>query len=133
MGVIPYNITTADKERFDQDGYWISPKLLDDETIERLRGAHERIWKKDYDGAGMPLHGFQLSDNPFALRKFDNGWGIKDEGGSVVTDPNLGHMAAELLNEDSIRLWHDQVIYKPGTSGEETKAGNVGWHQDYGY
>ncbi|OAB35099.1 phytanoyl-CoA dioxygenase [Paenibacillus macquariensis subsp. defensor] len=133
MGVIPYNITTADKERFDQDGYWISPKLLDDQTIERLRGAHERIWKKDYDGAGMPLHGFNLSDNPFALRKFDNGWWINDEVRSVVTDPNVGQMAAELLKEDEIRLWHDQVIYKPGTSGQETKAGNVGWHQDYGY
>ena len=32
------------------------------------------------------------------------------------------------------RLWHDQVIEKPGTGPKvETTAGNVGWHQDYSY
>ncbi|MBO7744558.1 phytanoyl-CoA dioxygenase family protein [Paenibacillus sp. MWE-103] len=133
MGVIPYQVTEEDKKRFDEDGYWISPKLLDDETIGRLREAHERVWSRKYDGYGLPMHHFTLSDNPHAIRKFDNGWWINDEVRAVVTDRNLGEMAASLLNEDAIRLWHDQVIYKPGTNGQETNAGNVGWHQDYGY
>ncbi|WP_219838235.1 phytanoyl-CoA dioxygenase family protein [Paenibacillus sp. R14(2021)] len=133
MSVIPYQVTEEDKRRFQEDGYWISPKLLDDDTIARLREAHERIWNSKYDGFGLPMHHFTMPANPHALRKFDNGWWINDEVHSVVTDRNLGHMAAELLNEDSIRLWHDQVIYKPGTNGQETSAGNVGWHQDYGY
>ena len=30
-------------------------------------------------------------------------------------------------------VWHDQVVWKPGTGGGETKAGNVGWHQDSAY
>ncbi|MBM7564175.1 phytanoyl-CoA dioxygenase family protein [Paenibacillus sacheonensis] len=133
MGVIKYQVTEEDKKRFDEDGYWISPKLIDDETIQRLREAHERIWNKKHDGHGLPFYHYSLPENPLAIRKLDNGWWINDEVRSVVTNRNLGHMAAELLNEDSIRLWHDQVIYKPGTNGQETKAGNVGWHQDYGY
>ncbi len=133
MTVLVHEITKTDKERFDQDGYWISPKLLDDATIERLRRAHERIWAGDYDGDGYSMNHFRLSADPHALRKFDNGWWINDEVRSVVTDPELGKMAAGLLDETEIRLWHDQVIYKPGTGGEETRAGNVGWHQDYGY
>ena len=32
----------------------------------------------------------------------------------------------------SIRLWHDQLLYKPGQSGAKESA-NVGWHQDYFY
>ncbi|SDX14402.1 phytanoyl-CoA dioxygenase family protein [Paenibacillus sp. CF384] len=133
MGVIDYTITEEDKQRFNNDGYWISPKLIDDDTIARLRAAHERVWANKHDGFGLPMHHFHMQENPFALRKFDNGWWINDEVRSVVTDRNLGKMTAELLGEESIRLWHDQVIYKPGTSGQETSAGNVGWHQDYGY
>src|SRR5690348_14262499 len=124
MSVISYQVTEEDKKRFNEDGYWISPKLIDDDTIQRLREAHERVWSKKHDGHGLPFYHYSLPENPLAIRKLDNGWWINDEIRSVVTDRNLGHMAADLLNEDSIRLWHDQVIYKPGTDGQETKAGN---------
>ncbi|ELR15236.1 phytanoylCoA dioxygenase family protein [Acanthamoeba castellanii str. Neff] len=43
--------------------------------------------------------------------------------------------AAKLLRTNEIRLWHDQVIAKPGLGpdGHSEKAGNIGWHQDYGF
>src|SRR4030095_8279469 len=88
-----YQITQEDKETFNRDGYWISPKLIDDEQIERLREAHSRIWSGDYDGDGLPMHNFRLSDNPDALRKFDNGWWINDEVRKVVTDPLIGELS----------------------------------------
>jgi len=34
----------------------------------------------------------------------------------VVLSPILGRMACQLLQCDTIRLWHDQVILKPGTN-----------------
>ncbi len=128
-----YTITAQDKETFNIDGYWISPKLIDDEQIERLREAHERIWAGQYDGDGEPMHPLYLSDNPDALRKFDNGWWINDEVHKVVTDPFIGELCADLLEANEIRLWHDQVIYKPGIGDKATASGNVGWHQDYAY
>lgn len=128
-----YKITKQDKETFDRDGYWISPKLIDDEQIARLRNAHERIWSGDYDGDGLPMHSYNPSSNPNSLRKFDNGWWINDEVRKVVTAPYIGQLTADLLGKDEIRLWHDQVIYKPGVGNETSSAGNVGWHQDYGF
>lgn len=128
-----YRITAEDKQRFDETGYWISPKLLDDDMIERLRRAHERIWAGDYDGDGYPMNPYWPSANPHALRKLDNGWWINDDVRSVVTSRQIGELAADLLDVDEIRLWHDQVIYKPGVGDADTPAGNVGWHQDYGY
>ncbi|WP_309121052.1 phytanoyl-CoA dioxygenase family protein [Paenibacillus sp.] len=133
MSVISYQVTEEDKARFQKDGYWISPKLLDDDAIGRLRQAHERIWKRDFDGDGYPMHPIPVPFDPLAIKKTENGWWINDEVRAIVTDPELGRMAADLLNEDEIRLWHDQVIYKPGAGDKETKLGNVGWHQDYGY
>jgi ectoine hydroxylase-related dioxygenase (phytanoyl-CoA dioxygenase family) len=128
-------VTQEDKDVFNRDGYWISPKLLTDEEIARLRAAHERIWAGDWDREGMPLyHNYipSTQDSP-KLRKLDNGWWINDTVHEFVTNPLLGELAADLLGEDSIRLWHDQVIYKPGLNGQVSSVGNVGWHQDYGY
>jgi len=128
-----YKITDQDKEIFNRDGYWISPKLIDDGQIERLRKAHDRIWSGDYDGDGLTMNPFRATENPDALRKLDNGWWVNDEIRETVTDPFMGELAADLLGTDEIRLWHDQVIFKPGIGDKPVNAGNVGWHQDYGY
>lgn len=128
-----YKITQQDKDTFNRDGYWISPKLIDDEQIERLRNAQERIYSGDYDGDTAPMHPFKLSDNPDALRKFDNGWWVNDEVFKTVTDPLIGELSADLLEANEIRLWHDQVLSKPGIGNKVSESGNVGWHQDYGY
>lgn len=128
-----YRITEQDKITFNRDGYWISPKLLSDDQIERLREAHERIWSGDYDGDGYPMNAYKHGSNPDSLRKFDNGWWINDEVRKTVTDPIMGEWAADLLEVEEVRLWHDQVIYKPGIGKRTSGVGNVGWHQDFGY
>jgi ectoine hydroxylase-related dioxygenase (phytanoyl-CoA dioxygenase family) len=130
------NVTVTEKDRkiFEEKGYWISPKLIDDNQIERLKEAHERIWNKDYDGDGYPREGDWIpSSDPSKIRKIDNAWWVNDQVRDIVTSPQLGKITADLLGVDEIRLWHDQVIYKPGTNQRKTNAGNVGWHQDYGY
>jgi hypothetical protein len=118
MRVLSNEVTDGDRDLFNRDGYWISPVILDDATIEKLRTAHGRIWSKNYDGDGHPMHPFKLPADPLAIRKLDNGWWINDDVRDVVTDPSLGKMAADLLGVDGIRLWHDQIIYKPGTNGQ---------------
>ncbi|WJH34267.1 phytanoyl-CoA dioxygenase family protein [Paenibacillus aurantius] len=130
-----YVITEQDRKEFREKGYWISPKLLDDDQIARLRKAHDRVWAGDYDGDGYPMHpqSVRPAYEELKLRKLDNGWWVNDEVRQAVTDPVMGRWAADLLETDEIRLWHDQMIYKPGVGDRETAAGNVGWHQDYGY
>ncbi|MBO9606065.1 MAG: phytanoyl-CoA dioxygenase family protein [Paenibacillaceae bacterium] len=128
-----YKITAEDKATFDRDGYWISPKLLTDEQIAKLRRAHERVWAGDYDGEGFTMNHYTPSKIPDMLRKLDNSWWVNDDVRETVTDPVMGEWAADLLGVDEIRLWHDQMIYKPGVGDKETPVGNVGWHQDYGY
>lgn len=128
-----YRITAEDKQAFERDGYWISPKLLSDDQIERLRKAHDRIWAADYDGDGFPMNYYWPPKDPDKIRKLDNAWWINDEVRKTVTDPLMGEWAADLMETDEVRLWHDQVIYKPGIGDKESALGNVGWHQDYGY
>ncbi len=66
-----------------------------------------------------------------ANRKVNNSWWVNDAVKKVVLSPAIGEVAAKLLRTNEIRLWHDQVIAKPGLGpdGHNEKAGNIGWHQ----
>jgi ectoine hydroxylase-related dioxygenase (phytanoyl-CoA dioxygenase family) len=62
-----------------------------------------------------------------------NGWWINEAIREIVLSPKIGRIGARLMGTDEVRLWHDQVLYKPGSGSREEKSGNVGWHQDYGH
>ena len=117
-------------------GYWISPKIFNDEQIARLRRAQERMWANDFDHPDIqPQYGLHTTDvNTPKLRQQLNGFWLNDEVRQAVTAPIIGKIAARLMKTSSVYLWHDQVLYKPGTAGQPaTNVANVGWHQDYGY
>ncbi len=134
-GKIEQLVTEDVVNEYWERGYWRSPKLFTDSQIERLREAHERFWRRELDQEVPSQYGLtdvQL-DSP-RLRQDCNGYWVNDEIKAAVTSPVLGAIAARLMRVDSVRLWHDQVIYKPGTGQSTTTIeGNVGWHQDYGY
>lgn len=116
-------------------GYWISPQLFDDDQLQRLHHAHDRLWAGDYDHPIPSQYGIMPFDaQPSALRQQINAFWLNDEIRRAVTSPVLGAIGARLMGVESVRLWHDQVIDKPGTAGQAaTQAANIGWHQDFGY
>lgn len=129
-------ITGADIEEYRQRGYWITPKLLPDDQIERLRAAFDRIFRYDYDRDIYPfdrVYVYNL-ESP-ELRKVNNGWWLNDDVRSLVLSPKLGYIVAQFMDTDEVRIWHDQVVAKPGVGpeGGAYKAGNIGWHQDYAH
>jgi ectoine hydroxylase-related dioxygenase (phytanoyl-CoA dioxygenase family) len=128
-------VTDAVRAEYWERGYWISPKLFDDDQIARLRAAHERLWAGDFDYEVPPQYGVSQCDlaSP-KVRQQCNAFWLNAEIRRAVTSPVLGEIGAKLMGADSVRLWHDQAIFKPGTGdGPSTNVGNIGWHQDYGY
>lgn len=127
-------VTDAVVEEYWERGYWRSPKLFDDEQIELLRAAHERFWKRDLDSDNPSQYGLtQIDLNSAKVRQDCNGWWVNDEIRRAVTHPILGAIGARLMKVNTVRLWHDQVIYKPPQGDSGSALGNIGWHQDYGY
>lgn len=129
-GVLP---TERDVAFFETEGYWIAPKLLDEARLEALREGMMRVYEGDYETGREPWQGYwKPGGNAASLRKTDNShWSDLTLKG-LATDPVIGEIAAKLMRSDSIRLWHDQLLYKPG-EGEAKMSANVGWHQDYFY
>jgi ectoine hydroxylase-related dioxygenase (phytanoyl-CoA dioxygenase family) len=128
-------VSDAVVEEYWERGYWTSPKLFSDEQIAQLRAAHQRFWARDLDSEIPSQYGLtDIDPNSHKLRQDCNGFWVNREIRRAVTSPLLGAIAARLMKTGLVRLWHDQVIYKPGLgANSSSNTGNVGWHQDYGY
>jgi ectoine hydroxylase-related dioxygenase (phytanoyl-CoA dioxygenase family) len=128
------NLSIEDISGFQQNGYYLAPRLFDDALISRAHEHMEMLRRREYEKGEAPLSNYQPSgDAARGLVKIDNGWWADRVMERFATCSVLGEIAAALLGADEIYLWHDQVLYKPGASGQNTTAGNVGWHQDKGY
>ena len=129
-----FTLTDDDLARYETDGYWISPPLIDKDQIAELRQAHNRVWAGDFDGDGFTQHPGSTKDeyDPHAIRKVDNGFWVNTVVRDLVISEAVGSVGRQLMQCDRVRLWHDQVIYKPPT-GDAGNSGNIGWHQDCGY
>ncbi len=126
--------TTKDVEFWNENGYWIAPVLFDEETVERLRNAMYRVWAAEFETGREPWGGpWRLDENPHAIRKMDQSHWANDTIRELVTSEAVGAIASRLSGEPEIRLWHDQMLYKPGQGRGGEGGGNVGWHQDLHY
>lgn len=122
-----------DVQFYRENGYYISKAIFSDEQIEGALAASERFYRGEYDypaPAGKNGVGW-TAEKGDVLRKNDHA-SFRMEGLKRLTHSEvLGAVAAKLAGTPAIRLWHDQLLYKPVDS--PGKKANVGWHTDYGY
>jgi hypothetical protein len=123
-----------DVEFYREHGYWISPPLFSNEEIDEALFGAERFYAGDYD--------FHLADrlHMFSGWKPDDGDGLRindyvalrnRELSAIALHRLIGAIAARLCESSAIRLWHDQLIYKPGADAGCTAG--IGWHTDRAY
>jgi ectoine hydroxylase-related dioxygenase (phytanoyl-CoA dioxygenase family) len=126
-----------DLKSYEEKGCWISPKIFSDELIAELRSEYDRIYSGDHDFDCYPWLGpreFDMQDA--SVKQFNNGWWINKSVRGAVAHPEIGRIAAALMQTEEVRIWHDQVLLKPGVKdyeGEDGIQNNVGWHQDYAH
>ncbi len=127
-------LPTDDDVRFYREhGYYHSRKLFTDEEIDAALAGSERFYALDLDDPGVPvMEGKRPQARPGpGLRKNDYASFFNRALTALVRHPLLGAVAARLAETPEIRLWHDQLLYKP--TDDPAKKANVGWHTDRGY
>jgi ectoine hydroxylase-related dioxygenase (phytanoyl-CoA dioxygenase family) len=118
----------AARETYGRDGYWVSPVLFSADEVEALRAATARVVAGEHRGARPPTLSLPFEPTERDLRKIDNAWWADPDLAALATDERLGRLAAALLGADAVRLWQDQLLYKPPGGPTET---TIGWHQDW--
>lgn len=126
---------------YRETGWYKSRKLFTDEEIDAALAASEAFYAGETgDEFGVRERLRSVTGRSFVpvpgmdygakLRKHDYASRLAPGLAALVHHPLLGAVAARLAGDD-VRLWHDQLLYKPRQVGD-MKA-NVGWHTDRGY
>lgn len=104
------------QEQYQRHGFVALPPVLPPQTIDTLNTALQ-AWS---DQAPPTTNGY-------GILQF-NLWQHIPQFRALILDGTLGALAAAMLEVDSVRLFQDNLIWKPpGTSGQ------VQWHQDFAY
>ena len=125
-------VTERDVDFYQEHGYWIGPKVFSDAELMVIREHHALVVAGEYETGRSPHSRSVEPGVPIdQIVKIDNSYWSDSVLAKMVLNPTIGAIAAQLAGVSGIRLWHDQLLHKPPQTA--TKAGAVGWHQDWHY
>ena len=112
-------------QKFHRDGFLLGPRILDDQQVDTLRAELERVIR-DQGNPAVPQPvclGNMGGETP--VWQIVNIWEASEPYQALVYNPVIAEDVAQLLGAREVRLWHDQIQYKPAGKG-----GVNFWHQD---
>lgn len=116
-------ITEAESAAFETDGVVLLSGLLDDDWLDQLAEAIER----DIANPAPGYHGYDSPDGGRFHGNFDN-WRADAAFARYCLESPLPVVAAQLLHEDSVNLFYDQLFVKERSTPSPTP-----WHNDQPY
>lgn len=122
-------LTEAQVSQFRRDGYLRGGRVLTEEQVDALRAEIQRVIDDDAKpGVPQPVLLRNLNGNrPEApVWQIVNIWEASAPFRDLlVFNAQIAQEMAQLTGADQLRIWHDQVQYKPPLYG-----GTTMWHQD---
>lgn len=114
-------------DQFQRDGFVLGPHVLSDQEVEELRSELSRvIADHGREDIKQPSQLVNLSgDEQAPVWQIVNIWHASPAFERLVKHPKIAQVAAAIAGAKELRLWHDQIQYKPA----ETGGVNM-WHQD---
>jgi ectoine hydroxylase-related dioxygenase (phytanoyl-CoA dioxygenase family) len=114
-------------EQYHRSGFVNGGPLLDDAQVEELRAEVLRvIADRDNPNVPQPVMLRDLSTKAdLQVWQIINIWRASPAFRALAEHPQLLEMAVQLSGAQQLRIWHDQIVYKPKEAG-----GVLHWHQD---
>ena len=125
-----YSLPAEKVEFFREYGYLAGVKLLDDAQVDQLNMELEEIQDPSHPRHHLfyEFHSNESKDPNSVLFHSLGHWRITKGFHDVLWNPAFVVAASQLLGNQPVRFWHDQLFCKPAHHG-----GVVAWHQDYSY
>ncbi|TDQ40768.1 phytanoyl-CoA dioxygenase family protein [Aureibacillus halotolerans] len=126
-------LTNEQVASFHKNGFVKGGQVLDDEQVEQLRHELDLVMsgqsvKKPVLNRNM-LEGSELDMNMEQSKKvvqIVNIWMASDAFLNHAANAKMCEEVAQLARTNTLRIWHDQIQYKPPVTGGPTR-----WHQDH--
>ena len=125
-----YKLTDEQVDFFNENGYLPNVKLLDEKQIDTIKAEIEQLADVKHPGHHLfyEFHSNESTDPSTILFHALGAWRITPGLHDVLWNPRFLVAASQLLGNEPVRFWHDQLFCKP-----PRKGGVVAWHQDYSY
>jgi len=120
-------LTPEQLEQYSRSGFVNGGSVLDDQTVETLQREVLRVID-DRDNAALPQPVLlrDLGTDPTQpVWQIVNIWQASPAFKALMNNQKILGMAAQLSGAKQLRVWHDQIQYKPKEHG-----GRLHWHQD---
>jgi phytanoyl-CoA hydroxylase len=126
-------LTEDQVKQFDWDGFLVGSVILDDREIEKLRDEIELVLAGK--SASKPILNWNISEaqaptttvaEKEILIQIVNVWMASPAFLAHAANPTISEEVAQLCRTRTLRIWHDQVLYKMAGNG-----GPLHWHQDH--
>lgn len=125
-------LTQQQIDQFNRDGYLRGGRVLTDEQIEVLRAELQRVIADD-GKADVPqpvllrnLNGYATDAAAAPVWQIVNIWEASQPFRNLlIENAQIAEEMAQLTKASQLRIWHDQIQYKPPKVG-----GTTMWHQD---
>jgi len=113
--------------RFKRDGFVLGSQVLSDDEIAALQQETLRVIdQREDDSIPQPVLCHNFTGNPDRpVWQIVNIWEASDDFADLVFNRTIAQEIRQLTDATEIRLWHDQIQYKPASTG-----GSNHWHQD---
>jgi ectoine hydroxylase-related dioxygenase (phytanoyl-CoA dioxygenase family) len=120
-------LSEAQVAEFKANGYLKGAQVLTDEQVETLRAEIQRVIDaRDRQDTPQPVLLRNLSGNDNApVWQIVNIWEASASFKQLIAHPTIVEEMAQLTSAAELRIWHDQIQYKPAQIG-----GVNMWHQD---
>lgn len=125
-----YRLTDEQLAFYREHGYLSNIKMLEPWQVDLLREELTPIISPSHPSNDL-FHEFasnESSDINTVLFHALGAWRITEGFHDVLWNPAFVMAASQLLGDQAVRFWHDQLFWKPARHG-----GVVAWHQDYAY
>jgi ectoine hydroxylase-related dioxygenase (phytanoyl-CoA dioxygenase family) len=120
-------LNDAEIQAFERDGFIKGQRVLDDDQIQTLIHEVMRVIDdQNRDDVPQPVRIMSMGkDADHPVWQIVNIWQASEPFAELLRQPEVVADAARLLRARELRVWHDQIQYKPATTG-----GVNMWHQD---
>jgi ectoine hydroxylase-related dioxygenase (phytanoyl-CoA dioxygenase family) len=119
-------LTAEQVAQFERDGFLNGGRALSDAQVNTLRSELARVIDNHGKLEREPVLFRNLSGNNAApVWQIVNIWEASDAFAALIRNCKIAEEIAQLTQARELRIWHDQIQYKPAETG-----GVNWWHQD---
>ncbi len=115
-------------EDFRTHGYVKGPRILSDAEADALRERMFTVLEEQSAARPESKRNLLGDDAKRVVYQIVNIWEADEQFRSLLYNQDLCAMMVQLMSYPVVRVWHDQIQFKPPEIG-----GPTNWHQDHPY